>query len=102
LLKVGLFIEWHCLCEGGISINSLFLASLVFATLLFVVPGELVLVMLSQAVPFVTPLKALIALNILVYALVLLGVRLARTVSGPFSQKPEVCRPALHSVGSSC
>ena len=58
----------------------IFLASLIFATLLFVVPGELVLVMLSQAVPFVTPLQALIALNILVYALVLLGVRLARKV----------------------
>ena len=58
----------------------IFLASLIFAVLLFVVPGELLLVMLSHAVPIVPPLQALIALNVLVYALVLLGVRLARRV----------------------
>ena len=58
----------------------IFLASLIFASLLFVVPGELVLVMLSHAVSFASPLQALIALNVLVYALVLLGVRLARKV----------------------
>ena len=58
----------------------IFLASLIFAALLFVVPGELVLVMFSHAVPFVNPLQALIALNLLVYALVLVGVRLARKV----------------------
>jgi len=58
----------------------IFLTSLIFAVLLFVIPGELALVMLSHAVPFVAPLNALIILNVLVYALILGGVRLARKV----------------------
>lgn len=58
----------------------IFLTSLIFAVLLFVIPGELALVMFSHAVPLVTPLQALIALNALVYALILVGVRLARKV----------------------
>lgn len=56
----------------------IFLTSLIFAALLFVVPGELLLVTLSHAVPFLSPLPALIVLNVLVYALVFLGVHLAR------------------------
>lgn len=56
----------------------IFLTSLIFAILLFVVPGELGLMALSHAMPFISPMPALIFLNVLVYALVFLCVHLSR------------------------
>jgi hypothetical protein len=83
----------------------IFLASLIFAALLFVVPGELALVMFSHAVPFVSPLQALIALNVLVYALVLVGVRLGRKVLIDFDYQEKTVgglRPKEWLDVSSC
>ena len=67
----------------------IFLTSLIFAALLFVIPGELALVMFSQAAPFITPWQALFALNALVYVLILLGIRLARKVLIDFDYQDQ-------------
>jgi hypothetical protein len=64
----------------------IFLASLIFAVLLFVVPGELGLMAVAHVIPIIPPLPALIILNVLTYALLLLGVRLARKILIDFDQ----------------
>lgn len=67
----------------------IFLSSLVFVLVLFVSPGEMLLVSMCRALPFVPFLASLIAVNLAVYALVWVGLRLGRKVLIDFDLAEE-------------
>src|SRR5437879_3569009 len=66
-----------------------FLSSLIFVLVLFVIPGEMLLVSICRALPLVPFLPSLIAVNLGVYALVWVGLRLGRKVHIDFDLAEE-------------